>query len=100
MSGGSPSTEDIVPDLTSLERKILLETYSLKGRKRKILVERNRGSAAVMMTIGEKRLASNHAVDALSNLYSRGLVRQAALNRFVLTEAGRSLARHLHDSRN
>jgi Mn-dependent DtxR family transcriptional regulator len=52
-----------------------------------------------MMTIGDKRLASDQAVDALSNLYSRGLVQQTELNRFVLTEAGRQLARHLHNSR-
>jgi phage terminase Nu1 subunit (DNA packaging protein) len=93
-------TEDVVPELTLLQRKILLETYSLKGRNRKILVARKQGSSAVMMTIGEKRLASDQAVDALSNLYSRGLVQQKELNRFVLTEAGRQLARHLDSSRN
>jgi hypothetical protein len=94
-------TEVVVPELTSLQRKILLETYALKGRNRKILVARIQGSAAaVMMTIGEKRLASDQAVDALSNLYSRGLVQQKELNRFVLTEAGRQVARHLDASRN
>ena len=87
-------TEDAVSNLTSLQRKILVETYSLKGRKRRILVARNQGSAAVMMTIGEKRLASDQAVDALANLYSRGLVQQKELNRFVLTEAGRQVAAH------
>jgi len=92
-------TEGSVPELTSLQRKILLETYSLRGRKRKILVARKQGSAAVMMTIGEKRLAGDQAVDALSNLYSRGLVKQKELNRFVLTEAGRQLARNLDSSR-
>jgi hypothetical protein len=92
-------TEGAVPELTSLQRKILLETYALKGRNRKILVVRQRGAEAVMMTIGEKRLAGDHAVDALSNLYTRGLVQQKELNRFVLTQAGRQLARHLHSSR-
>jgi hypothetical protein len=93
--------ETAAPELSSLQRKILVETYALKGRNRKILVARQQGSAAtVLVTIGEKRLASDQAVDALSNLYSRGLVQQKELNRFVLTEAGRQLARHLHASPN
>jgi len=54
----------------------------------------------MVLTIGEKRLASDQAADALSNLYSRGLVHQKRLNRFVLTKTGRQLARVAQGSSN
>ncbi len=87
-------------ELTSLQRKILREVYALKGHHGRILVARSRGSAPVVLTIGDKRLASDQAVDALSNLYSRGIVLQEKLNRFKLSKTGRSLAKLVNDSRN
>ena len=80
-------------ELTSFQRKILLEVYALKGRQKRIHVVRNQGPRQIVVSIGRKRLGSNQAVDALSNLYSRGLLHQEGLNRFVLTAAGRHLAR-------
>ena len=87
-------------ELTSLQRKILLEVYVLKGHHGRILVARGRGAAPVVLTIGDKRLSSAQAVDALSDLYSRGIVQQEKLNRFKLSKTGRQLAKLVHDSRN
>jgi len=86
-----------MPELSPLQRKILREVYLLRGRDRRIDVARERESAGVVLTIGETRLASDQAVDALSNLYSRGLVHQKRLNRFVLTRTGRQVARVAHN---
>lgn len=85
-----------MPELTPLQMRILREVYLLKGRDRRIDVTRERTSAAVVLIIGEMRLASGHAVDALSDLYSRGLLHQKRLNRFVLTRAGLQSARVAH----
>ncbi len=86
-------------ELTSLQRKILREVYALTGHHGRILVARSRGSA-VVLTIGDKRLASDQAVDALSDLYSRGIVLQEKLNRFKLSKTGRRLAKLVNDARN
>jgi len=91
--------EAAVVDLTSLQQKILLETYALKGRQKQIQVVRNQKQHQVLMNIGERHLGSDQAVDALSNLYSRGLLHQEGLNRFVLTEAGQQLAKDLTQSK-
>ena len=55
-------------ELTSLQRKILGEVYALNGHHGRILVSRRRGSSPLVLTIGEKRLSSAQAVDALSDL--------------------------------
>lgn len=81
--------------LTPAERKILLATYLLPGRRRQILVSRGAGSVPLVVIIGGEHLAGEPAVDALSSLYSRGLVHQDRLNHFVLTHAGRQIARGL-----
>jgi hypothetical protein len=85
-------------ELTSLQRKILGEVYALNGHHGRILVSRRRGSPPLVLTIGEKRLSSTQAVDALSDLYSRGIVEQEKLNRFKLSKTGRQLARLVQDS--
>jgi Mn-dependent DtxR family transcriptional regulator len=82
-------------ELTPMQRGILLGMYLLKGRRGRVLVSRNHGSAPVVMTIGDRRLSSQRAVDALSDLYARGLVQQEKLNRFALTSSGRQLAKLL-----
>lgn len=87
-------------DLTSLQKKILLGVYLLKGRQRHVHVARTLGSRPIILSIGARRMESDRAMDALSNLYSRGLLHQEELNRFVLTAAGREIARNLLTSRN
>ena len=89
-----------MPELSPLQRKILREVYLLKGRERRIDVARERENPGVVLTIGEKRLSSDRAADALSNLYSRGLVQQKRLNRFVLTKTGLHLAKVAQGARN
>jgi hypothetical protein len=84
-----------MPEMTAFQRKLLMEIYRLKGRQRVINVDRSPGNSPVVLSVGGKRWDSNRAMDALSELYSRGLVYQEKLNCFALTDSGLEVARHL-----
>ena len=81
--------------LSAAERKLLLEIVAVKDAPRELNVVRHAGKPAVTLNVGKKRFESDQSIDALSVLYSRGLVRQSMLNRFVLTDAGQQMVRDL-----
>lgn len=79
--------------LTAAQRKILVEIVSVEDAPQELRVERRDGKPGVTLHVGKKRFESDQSVEALSVLYSRGLVKQESLNRFVATEAGRQAVR-------
>ena len=82
--------------LTALERRILLQAC-----EHPINVDRRPGAKPVVLTVGETRYRATGALDALSELYSKGLVFQKQLNRFALTPSGRRAVKSLlEQSRN
>lgn len=83
--------------LTALERRILLQA----SEHPVISVDRGPGSQPLVLTIGASRHRATRALDALSELYSKGLVFQKRLNRFALTPSGRRAVKDLlRQSRN
>ena len=89
-----------MPQMNAFQRKLLTEIYRLKGRQRVLNVDRAPGRAPVVLSVGHKRWESSRAMDALSDLYARGLLYQEKLNRFALTDSGREVAKLLAQSRN
>ena len=87
-------------EMTAFQRKLLTEIYRLKGRRRVLNVDRAAGRAPVVLSVGRKRWESARAMDALSELYARGLLYQEKLNRFALTDSGLAVAKLLAQSRN
>lgn len=87
-------------EITAFQRKLLTEIYRLKGRQRVIHVDRSPGPDPAVLCIGRKKWGSVRAMDALSELYARGLLYQEKLNRFALTDTGLHLARLLVHSNN
>ena len=87
-------------EITAFQRKLLTEVYRLKGRDRVLQVDRASGKTPDVVSVGEKRWGSAQAMDALSDLYARGLLYQPKLNRFALTDSGLEVARLLAQSVN
>ena len=87
-------------EMTAFQRKLLTEIYRLKGHQRILNVDRAPGRSPVVLSVGRKRWESVRAMDALSDLYARGLLYQEKLNRFALTDSGLEVARLLAQSRN
>ncbi len=87
-------------EMTAFQRKLLTEIYRLKGRQRVIHVDRSPGSHPAVLCVGQKKWGSARAMDALSELYARGLLYQEKLNRFALTDTGLQVARLLTQSNN
>ncbi len=75
-------------DLTWPERELLLAVYG--ERARRVLEVERIGRDRTVLRAGERTLGGTRRLRALADLYSRGVVAQAALNRFVLTASGRA----------
>ena len=82
-------------EITAFQRRMLTEIYRMKGRRRVLMVDRSPGSEPTVLIVGQKRWGSSRAMDALSDLYARGLLYQEKLNRFALTDSGLQVARVL-----
>ncbi len=87
-------------EITAFQRKLLTEIYRLKSRQRVVHVDRSSGGDPTVLCVGQKKWGSTRAMDALSELYAKGLLYQEKLNRFALTDTGRQVARLLIQSNN
>ena len=65
-------------EITGFQKRMLTEIYRLKGRQRMLMVDRSPGTTPTVLVVGQKRWGSDRAMDALSDLYSRGLLYQVA----------------------